>query len=63
MQFAGYTLRNNLIVAPMAGVTDRPFRQLCKQIGAGHGGLGNGDFQLVVVRFERQDPAACQSRR
>ena len=30
-----YTLRNNLIVAPMAGVTDRPFRQLCKAMGAG----------------------------
>jgi tRNA-dihydrouridine synthase B len=35
MQFAGFTLRNNLFVAPMAGVTDRPFRQLCKTMGAG----------------------------
>ncbi len=35
MQFAGFTLRNNLFVAPMAGVTDRPFRQLCKSLGAG----------------------------
>ncbi|HMM55520.1 MAG TPA: tRNA dihydrouridine synthase DusB [Candidatus Desulfobacillus sp.] len=35
MQFAGHSLRNNLFVAPMAGVTDRPFRQLCKQLGAG----------------------------
>ncbi len=35
MHFAGHTLRNNLFVAPMAGVTDRPFRQLCKQMGAG----------------------------
>jgi tRNA-dihydrouridine synthase B len=35
MQFLGFTLRNNLFVAPMAGVTDRPFRQLCKQLGAG----------------------------
>jgi tRNA-dihydrouridine synthase B len=34
MQFAGFTLRNNLFVAPMAGVTDRPFRQLCKRLGA-----------------------------
>lgn len=29
------TIPNNLIVAPMAGVTDRPFRQLCKRLGAG----------------------------
>jgi tRNA-dihydrouridine synthase B len=35
MRFVGYTLRNNLFVAPMAGVTDRPFRQLCKRMGAG----------------------------
>jgi tRNA-dihydrouridine synthase B len=30
-----YQLKNKLIVAPMAGVTDRPFRQLCKAMGAG----------------------------
>ena len=35
MQIGPYTLKNKLIVAPMAGVTDRPFRQLCKQLGAG----------------------------
>ena len=35
MNFLGFRLRNNLFVAPMAGVTDRPFRQLCKQLGAG----------------------------
>ena len=29
-------LVNNLFVAPMAGVTDRPFRQLCKALGAGY---------------------------
>ena len=35
MQIGPYKLKNNLIVAPMAGVTDRPFRQLCKRLGAG----------------------------
>ena len=35
MRIGPYKLRNNLIVAPMAGVTDRPFRQLCKRMGAG----------------------------
>lgn len=35
MHIGPYELRNNLFVAPMAGVTDRPFRQLCRQLGAG----------------------------
>ena len=35
MQIGPYILKNNLVVAPMAGVTDRPFRQLCKKMGAG----------------------------
>lgn len=35
MRIGPYQLKNNLIVAPMAGVTDRPFRQLCKLMGAG----------------------------
>lgn len=35
MRIGPFKLRNNLIVAPMAGVTDRPFRQLCKSMGAG----------------------------
>ena len=36
MYIGPYQLSNNLIVAPMAGVTDRPFRTLCKYFGAGH---------------------------
>jgi len=36
MQIGPYSLPNNLFVAPMAGVTDRPFRQLCRRLGAGY---------------------------
>ncbi|HHC71451.1 MAG TPA: tRNA dihydrouridine synthase DusB [Thiotrichales bacterium] len=35
MRIGPYQLPNNLILAPMAGVTDRPFRQLCRRMGAG----------------------------
>lgn len=35
IQIGDYTLDNNVMLAPMAGVTDRPFRQLCKRLGAG----------------------------
>ena len=36
MHIGHIPLANRLFVAPMAGVTDRPFRQLCKQLGAGY---------------------------
>jgi tRNA-dihydrouridine synthase B len=36
LRIGALTLPNNLFVAPMAGVTDRPFRKLCRQLGAGH---------------------------
>lgn len=36
MQLGPWSLPNNVFVAPMAGVTDRPFRQLCKRLGAGY---------------------------
>jgi len=34
MQLGAHVLRNGLFVAPMAGVTDRPFRTLCRRFGA-----------------------------
>ena len=46
-------LKNNLILAPMAGVTDRPFRQLCKQFGAG----------LAVSEMVSSNPALRNNRR
>ena len=36
MQIGPHSLPNRLFVAPMAGVTDRPFRQLCRGFGAGY---------------------------
>jgi tRNA-dihydrouridine synthase B len=36
MHVGQFALANRLFVAPMAGVTDRPFRQLCKRLGAGY---------------------------
>jgi tRNA-dihydrouridine synthase B len=36
MHIGPYALANRLFVAPMAGVTDRPFRRLCKSLGAGY---------------------------
>jgi tRNA-dihydrouridine synthase B len=35
LRIGPYTLPNSLILAPMAGVTDQPFRRLCKRMGAG----------------------------
>ncbi|MGG2395706.1 tRNA dihydrouridine synthase DusB [Pseudomonas sp. SH1-B] len=48
-----YTLPNLLILAPMAGVTDRPFRQLCRSLGAG----------LVVSEMVTSDVRLWNSRK
>lgn len=47
------TLQNNLILAPMAGVTDRPFRQLCRELGAG----------MAVSEMASADPRLRQTRK
>jgi tRNA-dihydrouridine synthase B len=36
MKIGSHSLPNRIFVAPMAGVTDRPFRALCRQLGAGY---------------------------
>ncbi len=36
MKLGNFDLPNAVFAAPMAGVTDRPFRQLCKRLGAGY---------------------------
>ncbi len=48
-----YTLPNGLILAPMAGVTDQPFRQLCKRLGAG----------LVVSEMVTSDMSLWNTRK
>lgn len=53
MQIGPYHLRNQLIAAPMAGVTDRPFRQLCKSQGAA----------MAVSEMLTSKPQLWQSRK
>ncbi|QEM81475.1 tRNA dihydrouridine synthase DusB [Halomonas binhaiensis] len=48
-----YRLANRVILAPMAGVTDRPFRSLCRQLGAG----------LVVGEMVTSDPSLWHTRK
>lgn len=53
MQIGPYTLKNKLILAPMAGITDRPFRELCRQMGAG----------LAVSEMVASNPALQKHKR
>ncbi|MCW8879432.1 MAG: tRNA dihydrouridine synthase DusB [Kangiellaceae bacterium] len=53
MRIGSYSLDNNLFLAPMAGVTDLPFRRLCKAMGAG----------VVVGEMVSSDPSLRQSRK
>ncbi len=53
MNIGPYTLSNNLILSPMAGITDRPFRQLCRELGAG----------LAVSEMTASNPALRTHRR
>ena len=36
LKIGPYTMPNPVALAPMSGVTDRPFRQLCRKLGAGY---------------------------
>ena len=49
MRLGSITLPNNLFVAPRAGVTDRPFRRLCKQLGAGYASTQWAFFGLGAI--------------
>ncbi|MGH8283779.1 MAG: tRNA dihydrouridine synthase DusB [Gammaproteobacteria bacterium] len=58
MRIGSYSLRNNVVLAPMAGVTDRPFRQLCKRLGA-----GLAVSEMVTAKVELRDSAKSRRRR
>ena len=58
MRIGPYSSRNNLVLAPMAGVTDRPFRQLCKRLGA-----GLAVSEMVTASAELRDSAKSRRRR
>jgi len=53
MKIGPYLLDNNLFLAPMAGVTDLPFRRLCKSMGAG----------VVVSEMVTSDPKLQNTRK
>lgn len=53
MLIGSHILKNNLVLAPMAGVTDQPFRLLCRELGAG----------LVISEMVTSNPALYRTRK
>ncbi|MBI1732558.1 MAG: tRNA dihydrouridine synthase DusB [Gammaproteobacteria bacterium] len=53
MKIGRYSLRGNLVLAPMAGITDRPFRVLCRELGAA----------MAISEMVSSDPQLQGSRR
>ena len=53
LQIGPHRLDNRLVLAPMAGVTDKPFRMLCKRLGAG----------LCVSEMTLADPRLRDTRK
>ena len=50
LQIGSVTLPNNLILGPMAGVTDLPFRLLCKEEGAGLLGMEMVSAKAILYK-------------
>lgn len=53
MQIGSHVIENKLVLAPMAGITDQPFRVLCRQFGAG----------LAVSEMLSSNPALRENHR
>lgn len=70
LTIGGVTLKNNLILAPMAGVTDLPFRLLCSEQGAGMTGMemvsakailyGNKNTEGLLAIHQQEGPVSLQ---
>lgn len=70
LTIGGVTLKNNLILAPMAGVTDLPFRLLCSEMGAGLTGMemvsakaimyGNKNTEGLLAIHPQEGPVSLQ---
>ena len=70
LKIGDVSLKNNLILAPMAGVTDLPFRLLCKEQGAGllcmemvsAKGImyNNKNTKFLLTIYERERPVSLQ---
>ncbi len=70
LTIGGITLKNNLILAPMAGVTDLPFRLLCSEQGAGMSGMemvsakailyGNKNTEGLLAIHPQEGPVSLQ---
>ncbi|MBU6420767.1 MAG: tRNA dihydrouridine synthase DusB [Gammaproteobacteria bacterium] len=58
MRIGPYSLRNPAVLAPMAGVTDRPFRQLCLRLGA-----GLAVSEMLTAQVALYDSAKSRRRR
>ena len=56
MQIGAYVLPNRVFAAPMAGIADRPFRRLCRALGAGYavGEMATADLRLRASRKTSQ---------
>ena len=53
MRIGPYLIDPPVVLAPMAGVTDKPFRQLCKRLGAG----------MAVSEMTASDPRLWTTRK
>lgn len=70
LEIGGVTLENNVILAPMAGVTDQPFRLLCREMGAGMVCMemvsakaiyyNNRNTEALLAIHPREAPASLQ---